>query len=176
MDSIVERLARSVARGTSRRGFIAKVATLLIGGAVIPLLPVNRVVKSAEAIMASGEPGVGGASEPQDPASCDYWRYCGFDGYLCSCCGGAVTQCPAGTMASPTSWVGSCRHPEDGREYIIAYRDCCGKDACNRCYCDNNKGQTPIYRPQSDNDIVWCFGANSFAYHCTTAVRLGAAS
>ncbi len=119
-----------------------------------------------------------GAAEGEggDLASCDYWRYCGFDGYLCSCCGGGLTACPPGTVASPTSWVGTCQHPTDGKEYIIAYRDCCGKDVCNRCFCDNNKGQVPIYRPQLDNDIIWCFGAKNFAYHCTTAIRLGAKS
>ena len=46
--------------------------------------------------------------------------------------------------------MGTCQHPTDGKEYIIAYRDCCGKDVCNRCFCDNNKGQVPIYRPQSE--------------------------
>ena len=68
---------------------------------------------------------------------------------------------------------GTCQHPTDSKEYIIAYRDCCGKDVCNRCFCDNNKGQVPIYRPQLDNDIIWCFGAKNFAYHCTTAIKLG---
>jgi methylamine dehydrogenase light chain len=28
--------------------------------------------------------------DPGDQASCDYWRYCAIDGFLCSCCGGTV--------------------------------------------------------------------------------------
>jgi methylamine dehydrogenase light chain len=171
MDALVERLSRAVAQRTSRRGFLGYLGKALVGGMMIPLLPINRVVEQAQAAM-----GAEGSAEGDggDLTSCDYWRYCGFDGYLCSCCGGALTSCPPGTVASPTSWVGTCQHPSDGKEYIIAYRDCCGKDVCNRCFCDNNKGQVPIYRPQLDNDIIWCFGAKNFAYHCTTAIRLGA--
>jgi methylamine dehydrogenase light chain len=173
MDALVERLSRTVAQRTSRRGFLGYLGKALVGGMVIPLLPINRVVEQAQAQM-SDESGAAAEGEGGDLTSCDYWRYCGFDGYLCSCCGGALTSCPPGTVASPTSWVGTCQHPTDGKEYIIAYRDCCGKDVCNRCFCDNNKGQVPIYRPQLDNDIIWCFGAKNFAYHCTTAIRLGA--
>src|SRR5215831_12663570 len=152
MDALVERLSRKVAQRTSRRGFLGYLGKALVGGMMIPLLPINRVVEQT-AHAAEGE------AEGGDLTSCDYWRYCGFDGYLCSCCGGSLTSCPPGTAASPTSWVGTCQHPTDGKEYIIAYRDCCGKDVCNRCFCDNNKGQVPIYRPQLDNDIIWCFGA-----------------
>lgn len=172
MDALVERLSRSVAQRTSRRGFLGYVGRALLGGMMLPLLPIDRVVEKADAMAA--KPTAGGTSaEPGDITSCDYWRYCGFDGFLCSCCGGAITECPPGTIASPTSWVGTCKHPTDGHEYIIAYRDCCGRDACNRCYCDNSHGQMPIYRPQTDNDIIWCFGAKNFAYHCTTAIKLG---
>ena len=126
-------------------GYLGKA---LVGGMMIPLLPINRVVEQAQAQM-SDESGAAAEAEGGDLTSCDYWRYCGFDGYLCSCCGGALTSCPPGTAASPTSWVGTCQHPTDGKEYIIAYRDCCGKDVCNRCFCDNNNGQVPIYRGRS---------------------------
>src|SRR6202158_2183359 len=162
---------RAVAQGTSGRGFLGSLGKALVAGMMIPLLPINRVVEQAQAAMGAEGSAEGDGS---DLTSCDYWRYCGFDGYLCSCCGGALTSCPPGTVASPTSWVETWQHPTDGKEYIIAYRDCCGKDVCNRCFCDNNKGQVPIYRPQLDNDIIWCFGAKNFAYHCTTAIRLGA--
>jgi methylamine dehydrogenase light chain len=165
MDVLLEQLSRNVANRTSRRGFLARLAEALIGGAVVPLLPFNRVVY----LVAAG-------TDSDELNSCDYWRYCGFDGYLCNCCGGSISECPAGTAPSPTSWVGTCHNPADDKEYIIAYRDCCGKSNCGRCVCDNNKGQMPVYRPQVDNDIVWCFGANNFAYHCTTAISLGVKS
>ena len=42
LDKFSENSARSVARQSSRRGFIAKVGTMMLGGAAIPLLPVAR--------------------------------------------------------------------------------------------------------------------------------------
>jgi methylamine dehydrogenase light chain len=166
IDDQIERLARKLAQRTSRRGVLGLIGTALAGGLLFPLLPVNRVVRNAVAQDLNG--GADG-----DPASCDYWRYCGFDGFLCGCCGGGVTECPAGTEASPTSWVGTCQHPVDSKEYVISYRDCCGRDACGLCLCSNDKGAMPIYRPQLDNDIMWCFGSPSRVVHCTTATRLG---
>ena len=74
---------------------------------------------------------------------------------------------------SPTGWVGTCRHPVDGKDYIIAYRDCCGKEYCGRCACHGDKGDLPIYRTQLDNEVLWCFGVKSgWAVNCTTAVNL----
>jgi methylamine dehydrogenase light chain len=166
MDGLMEQLTRRVAQRSSRRGFLANLGRIALGGMVLPLLPVDRVRAQSvsEGHMSSGEGG---------DTTCDYWRYCAFDGFLCTCCGGAITECPAGTVASPTAWVGTCKHPTDGREYIIAYRDCCGKSECDRCMCDNNHGEMPIYRTQLNNDTVWCFGSKEMAYHCTTAVVLG---
>ena len=37
--------------------------------------------------------GEGASPTPNDPAKCEYWRYCAIDGYLCTCCGGSTTQC-----------------------------------------------------------------------------------
>ncbi len=34
----------------------------------------------------------------------------------------------------------------------------------------------PVYFPSKSNDILWCFGTKSHAYHCTVAVVLGTAS
>jgi methylamine dehydrogenase light chain len=31
------------------------------------------------------------------------------------------------------------------------------------------------YRPQGDNNIIWCFGLTTMAYHCSTAVLVGMA-
>jgi methylamine dehydrogenase light chain len=162
MDNLIESLSRTIARRTSRRSALTLLARALLGSALFPLLPVRRIASAAE------HPGKDG-----DPLSCDYWRYCGFDGFLCSCCGGSLTECAPGSIMSPTSWVGTCTNPTDGKEYIISYRDCCGKDFCNRCFCQNNKGDLPIYRTQLDNSVYWCFGAQSYFVNCTVAVKLG---
>jgi methylamine dehydrogenase light chain len=161
MDHLIERFSRELAKRTSRRSALGFLGKLLLGSAVVPLLPVHRV-KAAEH-----------AGKDGNPLSCDYWRYCGLDGFLCGCCGGSATECAPGTMMSPTSWVGTCHNPSDGKDYIIAYRDCCGKDFCNRCYCQNNTGDLPVYRTQLDNTVYWCFGSQSYFVNCTTAVSLG---
>src|SRR5436309_7317492 len=136
MDHLIERFTRELAKRTSRRSTLGWLGKVLLGSALLPLLPVHRV-RAAEH---QGKDG--------NPLGCDYWRYCGLDGFLCGCCGGSASECAPGTMMSPTSWVGTCKNPADGKDYIIAYRDCCGKDFCNRCYCQNNKGDLPIYRTQ----------------------------
>jgi methylamine dehydrogenase light chain len=164
MDKLIENLSRKVAARTSRRSVLSLLARALLGSAMFPLLPVRRLTGTANAAE---------SGKDKEVLGCDYWRYCGFDGFLCSCCGGSLTECAPGSIASPTSWVGTCRNPEDGKEYIISYRDCCGKDFCNRCFCQNNKGDLPIYRTQLDNSVYWCFGTQSYFVHCTTAVKLG---
>ncbi|MGH7906202.1 MAG: methylamine dehydrogenase light chain [Candidatus Binataceae bacterium] len=169
MDGLFERLTRGVAQRTSRRSFLANLGRIAIGGVALPLLPIDRVTGKAHAQYHEGHM----ENESGNDTTCDYWRYCAFDGFLCTCCGGTITQCPAGTVASPTAWVGTCKHPNEKRDYIIAYRDCCGQAECGRCNCDNNKGEMPIYRTQLNNDTVWCFGSKEMAYHCTTAVVLG---
>src|SRR5512135_1554810 len=83
MDALVERLSRTVAQRTSRRGFLGYLGKALVGGMMIPLLPINRVVEQAQAQTGAQN---GAAPEGEgggDLTSCDYWRYCGFDGYLC---------------------------------------------------------------------------------------------
>lgn len=161
MDHWIEAFTRELAQRTSRRSALGFLGKLLLGSALVPLLPVHRVSAAAP----------GGTDG--NPLGCDYWRYCGLDGFLCGCCGGSASECAPGTMMSPTSWVGTCRNPADGKDYIIAYRDCCGKDFCNRCYCQNNKGDLPVYRTQLDNTVFWCFGTQSYVVNCTTAVALG---
>ena len=63
----------------------------------------------------------------------------------------------------------------DGRNYIIAYNDCCGKSTCNRCMCNRNEGDLPNYFPAKSNDINWCMGSSNNVYHCTTTILLGLA-
>jgi methylamine dehydrogenase light chain len=177
-DKIAERLTRQVARTTSRRSLLTMIGGAITGAAVIPVLPVSR----AQAAGGHGASGSGPApvstgnlQDPGDPNSCDYWRYCAIDGFLCSCCGGTASSCPPGTEMSPITWIGTCLNPADNRSYIISYNDCCGKSSCGHCLCNRNESDRPMVRPQANNDINWCLGTQSSVYNCSTAVILGTA-
>jgi len=163
-DRFFERKARSVAQTSGRRGFLKKFGATLVGASTIPLLPVAR---AADAPVLPQEAG--------DPSSCDYWRYCAVDGFLCDCCGGSYNTCPPGTEMSPITWIGTCRNPVDGRNYVISYNDCCGKTQCGTCLCQRDEGDRPIYRSDKSNDVNWCLGATSSVYHCSTAIVVGIA-
>lgn len=178
LDKLFVTTARNVARQTSRRSFLTGLGTILVSSTAIPLLPVAR---AAEGEGGSGYPGVapqtsGQAGDPGDPASCDYWRYCAIDGFLCSCCGGTHKSCPPGTEMSPMTWIGTCNNPADGKDYIISYNDCCGKTSCSRCLCNNNEGDIPPYRAFANNDTNWCLGTESSVYHCSTGIIVGIAT
>jgi len=166
-------LSREVARRSSRRSFLARLATVLVGTAAYPLLPVARAGAAPRA-PAPGEPDPSAAVG--DPADCQYWRHCAIDGFLCGCCGGSQHACPPGTSQSPVTWIGTCRNPADGKDYIISYNDCCGKNVCGLCFCHRNEGDKPIYFPARSNDINWCFGTTSVVYNCSTAIVLGIAT
>jgi len=167
LDKLVERSARRVAQQSSRRGLLKGVGTALVGAASIPLLPVARASEHAA------------PSEPQDstgnPESCDYWRYCAIDGFLCECCGGTYNSCPPGTEMSTLTWIGTCRNPEDGRNYVISYNDCCGVSQCGTCLCQRDERDRPVYRSDKSNDVNWCLGSSSSVYHCSTAIVVGVA-
>lgn len=166
LDKLTEKGSRSLAQRSSRRGWLRSVGTLLVGSAAVPLLPVARASAADAALM---------PADPGDPSSCDYWRHCAIDGFLCSCCGGSQHECPPGTEMSPITWIGTCRNPADGRNYIISYNDCCGKSSCGACLCNRDEGDRPLYRPQSSNDINWCLGTQSAIYNCSTAIVIGVA-
>lgn len=168
LDSLFEKRARHIAQHSSRRSLLKKLGTALVGGAAIPLLPVAR----AEASEAPSYPQNDDAG---DPASCDYWRYCAVDGFLCECCGGTYNTCPPGTEMSTLTWIGTCQNPVDGRNYIISYNDCCGTTQCNNCLCQRDERDRPAYRPDKSNDINWCLGSKSSIYHCSTAIVVGLA-
>ncbi|MFL6601203.1 MAG: methylamine dehydrogenase light chain [Steroidobacteraceae bacterium] len=189
-DSLTEDSARSLAKRTSRRGFIGSLGAMLVGASALPLLPVARGAASPEA---SKPPAGKSAGTPADPAgkpakpagdsagdkakhlndatSCDYWRHCAIDGYLCGCCGGSENSCPPGTEMSAITWVGTCHNPIDGKDYVISYNDCCGKATCGRCLCNRNERDTPLYVPFQSNDYNWCSGSAkaNIPYHCSTA-------
>ena len=158
-DNLFERSTGALADRTSRRSLLGRIGTLVAGGAVVPLLPVFRVSKTqaAESV------------DWNNPRSCDYWAYCSVDGVMCSCCGGTSTQCPPGTQPSPIAWVGTCRNPDDGKNYVVSYNDCCGAANCGRCYCNRNEGDTPKYRPDKANSLTWCYGGVAPTYACTVA-------
>ncbi|WP_417451413.1 methylamine dehydrogenase light chain [Kordiimonas sp.] len=180
MDKITEKLSRRMAQKTSRRGLLTAFGTALVGGAAIPLLPVARAGQSGQGVPSNGYEGVapqstGNVQDPGDPTSCDYWRYCAIDGFLCSCCGGTQNSCPPGTEMSPITWIGTCQNPADSKHYIISYNDCCGKTSCGRCLCNRNESDKPMVRPQANNDTNWCLGTESSVYTCSTAVIIGLA-
>lgn len=169
LDGLGEQLTRRLAGRLSRRSALARLGATVVAAPLLPVLPVAR----AEAALPSA---FTRNAQTKDPTKCDYWRYCAIDGLLCTCCGGAVHTCPPGTQASPTSWVGTCVNPDDGKSYLIAYRDCCGATPCHtKCHCDGTERETPLYRPQGDNDVIWCFGLTTMAYHCSTAALVGLA-
>lgn len=180
VDRLTERLVRHTARATSRRSLLSWLGATITGAALVPVLPISRAAASQAHGAGTPENPIppqhsGSPQDPGDQTSCDYWRYCAIDGFLCSCCGGNVSQCPPGTEMSPITWIGTCENPADGRAYIISYNDCCGRSSCGRCLCNTNKGDRPMVRPQANNDTNWCLGTQSSIYNCSTAVILGTA-
>jgi len=184
-DDLSEHSARKVAQQTSRRGFLGRLGSLIVGGAAIPLLPVERASAASAAPAKTdsdnGYPGVASQAPVQpgeegDPTSCDYWRYCGTGGPLCACCGGSANACPPGSEMSPLSWIGTCRNPADGKNYIISYNDCCGQPKCKRCQCSRNIPEDkPIIRPQASDQYLWCLGTKHSSFTCTVSVVIGLA-
>jgi methylamine dehydrogenase light chain len=164
LDQLFEHSSRSLARRSSRRGVLAFLGQALTGAALLPLLPVDRSARANEA-----------NPKPDSPESCQYWKYCAIDGYLCSCCGGTSTSCPPGTATSPITWIGTCHNPTDGRDYIVSYNDCCGKTSCGNCECNRNEREKPMYRPNRNNDLNWCMANADSNYHCSVSVILGVA-
>ncbi len=176
-DKVGEKITRRLASFSSRRSFLARAGMAMMATPAIPLLPVHRA-GAAEAAKEPPKTDFERAAQSTDPTKCTYWRYCAVDGVVCSCCGGGVHTCPPGAEPSPISWIGTCLNPEDGRSYVIAYRDCCGKQMCQTskdCDCEHDDRELPTYRAQLNNDIIWCFGNASAYYHCSTAALVGLA-
>ncbi len=170
IDALLKRLDRSVestlrgsARQHGRRSFLARTGSALLGAAVIsPVLPFDR-----RAHAASG----GDAADP-----CTYWRHCAIDGFLCDESGGSLTTCPPGSSVSAVSWVGTCANPDDGKDYLISYNDCCGKPFIpTATFCNNNKGERPGYRMSLYNDVNWCTANTDKGYYCTVSLVVGMA-
>ena len=173
-DRLVERSARGVARRTSRRSFLTRFGTVLVGGAALPLLPVARADEDGPRVAVPDDGKLTG--DVGDPTSCNYWRHCAIDGFLCACCGGSQSACPPGTEMSPITWIGTCRNPGDGKDYVISYNDCCGASLCMRGRCTRTEGERPVYYTSKNNDLLWCFGTKSRAVNCSVAIVLGQAT
>lgn len=177
LDRWVTSNLRHLARQTSRRSFLNRLGVVMVGTAAIPpLLPMARAAGSPDRIKVPHIAGEPAQDAPEgDPETCTYWRYCAIDGFISSCCGGSQSSCPAGTEMSPVAWLGTCFNPEDGRNYIVSYNDCCGRTACQRCFCHRSEGDKPIYNPSKNNSIDWCMGKAGVIYNSTVAVVVGIA-
>lgn len=161
LDRMTERSARSAARSHGRRSFLAHAGAALAGVALVPVLPFDRRANASGKI---------------DEFQCDYWRHCALDGSLCSTSGGSLTSCPPGSSASSVSWVGTCTNPDDGKDYLVSYNDCCGKPSVSSAtHCFTSKGERPGYRMGLYNDINWCMANTDKGYHCTVSVVVGLA-
>ena len=165
LDRAAETGARQAASRIGRRSFLARTGVVLAGTALMPLLPFDR------------SPGLAfGGEVSEDPTSCNYWRYCALDGNLCNTSGGSLTSCPPGSEASKVAWVGTCRNPHDGKDYLVSYNDCCGKPTVqNSTFCFTSERERPGYRMGVHNDINWCMANTDKGYHCTVAVLVGLA-
>lgn len=180
LDSVTTGAIRMLASRTSRRSFLGRFGVLIAGMGALPVLPMSRASAQDATPTPFPPPGngaeVNGVEDIQemgDIKNCEYWRYCAFSGSLCSCCGGSLTQCPPGSQTATVAWVGSCHNPTDGRNYLISYNDCCGKGSCGSCGCSRSEGDRPVYFPSKSNNVLWCFGTTSHAYHCTLALVIG---
>jgi len=173
LDKCAENFTRGVAHRSSRRSLLTRLGQLMVGTAItVPVLPLARSQTPAKK-----NDGLDLSLASQDElTSCDYWRYCALDGFLCTCCGGSATSCPPGTEASPVSWIGTCHNPHDGKDYLISYRDCCGKPACGRCQCNSQERERPGYQFYLHNDVNWCMGNDNSTFHCTTSLLVGLAN
>jgi methylamine dehydrogenase light chain len=144
----------------------------LAAGLALPFFHEGRAQAPA-AMTASGEPDP--STPAGDPRSSEYWRYCALDGFLTDCCGGEPSTCPPGTEMSSVAWLGTCRNPADGKDYVISYNDCCGRTHCGKCFVRRNEGDKPVYYTNRNNDIGWCMGTQSAEYNSTAAVVVGVA-
>ena len=100
IDGASEIAVRRSAQLHGRRSALAHIGKVLVGGAVLPMLPFDR----SEGLRAHAAD-----AEPTDQA-CEYWRYCALDGFLCTCCGGTVSLAAPPTAKAPGTNCSSIRY------------------------------------------------------------------
>ena len=163
-DKVIETNIRASARQHGRRSLMARTGAAMLGAAVVtPVLPFDRRANAASP-----------ATSGEDP--CSYWRHCAIDGFLCEESGGTLTTCPPGSTVSAVAWVGTCSNPDDGKDYLVSYNDCCGKPFVpSATFCNQNKGERPGYQMGLYNDINWCLANTDKGYHCTVSLVVGMA-
>jgi methylamine dehydrogenase light chain len=162
-DRLSEAATRLSAQRIGRRSVLSALGTGLAGGAVLPMLPFDR----------SGGAALATTTREEGDETCEYWRHCAIDGFLCTCCGGTLASCPPSSEPSAVTWVGTCQNPKDNKAYLISYNDCCGQTACGNCLCNYNLGERPGYRMGVHNDVNWCMANTNSMYHCTVAAVIG---
>lgn len=158
-------------RRISRRSMLVRTgrfAFSLLGVSLLPLLPVDRIVRMVEA----------------QSGGCGIWELCGMWGRLCNscqCCGGTVQACPGCTYQGGF-WATCCpvrtsNGTFTGEYRNVKYSDCCGqqgnpntKGNSNTClageFCRGNGIDPPQSQPS------WCDGAPG-EFRCTHYVVLG---
>ena len=72
LDALSERLTRRLAQNVSRRSVLSALGKLLVGAAVLPVLPVSRKAQAVGAEMSE----FAKSAQTKDPTQCNYWRYC----------------------------------------------------------------------------------------------------
>jgi len=166
MDRRMEKAIRASAQRIGRRSVLARLGAMALGGALLPMLPFERVPAAAAPA----------APNEEDDTTCEYWAYCGIDGTLCNACGGTISQCPPGSEASKVSWVGTCLRAKDRKAYLVSYYDCCGKSPCQEePSCSRHVGERPGYRIGTLSDMNWCMANGAKGVACSTAVVVGVA-
>ncbi len=156
IDRFTDRMTRALAQRTSRRGVLGRIGGVLVGAAAVPLLPVARA--GALPTGKNVPPATtGNPEDPGNPRSCDYWRYCGIDGFLCSCCGGSASACPPGAEMSPIPWIGTCENPADKKHYIISYTTAAESSPANAASVTemNERSRSTGHRRTTRSIGVW---------------------
>lgn len=139
VDRTVENVLDRFSQSVSRRGMIARLGKVVLGGlglsVATQILPVDRRVARAD-------------------VSCSDWRLCNMCGNQCDCCNGdakGIGGCPdCATVGS--FWTGCCCNPNDNRAYTIRYWDCmkgsCTNakvDQCHNCTSCSNGCPQPVW-------------------------------
>jgi hypothetical protein len=158
----------------SRRSVLVRagrIAFSILGVSVIPLLPVDRIVPTAQA--------------QDDGPDCHKWQLCGMWGRLCRacrCCGTTQQFCPGCTYQGSSYWATCCpvrtASGEPTGEYRnVKYTDCCGQQGTVEANGDSHSCDSgPFchgngYDPP-ESQISWCGGAPG-GFRCTHWQVLG---